>query len=362
MLRQIKFIDPNLPNSVARRLESMLYAAPFSTVAYVFGLMVMSIALWLHTGDLVMTLCAVAAISLIAFRVGFVKLYRSTPAYLPTLLAFGVVYSALLAALVIRAFSVGDRVSIALVVIAAVGYLSGVTIRAAALPALAIPHASVLFAPLVVAAAVARGSEYWAAAILLTCHWIGTLQLIHTTHGRIRSQLLAEDRMARAAFTDALTGLANRAAFDGALAERLASGPAAVVAMIDLDRFKPVNDTYGHDAGDELLKSVAARIAADLDGHHLVARLGGDEFAILFDAGLEVADATRTAERIVRVLELPFAIADTSITIGASIGLAAAVDGDSARTLKRRADDRLYNVKRGGRGHVASEIAAAAAA
>lgn len=361
MLPRIEFIDSNLPNRVARGLELMLYAAPFSTAAYASGLMVMSIALWLQTGDVVMTSCAVAAISLIAFRVVFVKLYRSAPAYLPTLLAFGVVYSALLAALVIRAFSVGDCASIALVVIAAAGYLSGVTIRAAAVPTLAIPHACALFAPLVVAAAVARGSEYWAAAILLTCYWIGTVQLILTTHDRIRSQLLAEDRMAHAAFTDALTGLANRAAFDGALAERLASDLAAVVAMIDLDRFKPINDTYGHDAGDELLKAAAARIVADLDCHHLVARLGGDEFAILFDAGIEVTDATRAAERIVRALELPFAIADTSVTIGASIGLAAAVDGDNARSIKRRADDRLYNVKRRGGGHVAAEIAAAAA-
>ncbi|MCK1597973.1 MULTISPECIES: GGDEF domain-containing protein [unclassified Bradyrhizobium] len=167
--------------------------------------------------------------------------------------------------------------------------------------------------------------------------------------------------MARLALTEALTGLANRSAFDTALAERLVSG-AAIVAMIDLDRFKPVNDTYGHDVGDELLKSVATRIDAELHGGHLVARLGGDEFGVLFDAELNIADATRAAERIVRTLETPFAIAADSIGIGASIGLAAAVNGDDARTLKRRADDRLYSVKRSGRGHVLSDTPAAVAA
>ncbi|KRQ17443.1 hypothetical protein AOQ71_02035 [Bradyrhizobium manausense] len=125
-----------------------------------------------------------ATVLLIALRIGFVKLYRSTPAYLPTLLAFGVVYSVLLVALIVRAFFLGDDVAIALVVIAAAGYLAGVTIRAAAVPALAIPHGSVLFAPLILVAAVACESRYWAVAILLTCHWIGTLQLINTTHDR----------------------------------------------------------------------------------------------------------------------------------------------------------------------------------
>ena len=111
-----------------------------------------------------------------------------------------------------------------------------------------------------------------------------------------------------------------------------------------------------------MLRSVTARILAELEDRHLVARLGGDEFAILFDAGFGVADATRVAERIVLALERPFMIATNSVTIGASIGLAASVHGDSARSLKRRADDRLYDVKRGGRGYVAHESATVAAA
>ncbi|KRQ17442.1 GGDEF domain-containing protein [Bradyrhizobium manausense] len=162
--------------------------------------------------------------------------------------------------------------------------------------------------------------------------------------------------MSRVAIKDALTGLANRAAFDDALAERLSSG-AAIIAMIDLDCFKPVNDTYGHDAGDEVLKSVAARIVAQLDNRHLVARLGGDEFAILFHPALDSADATRAAKEVVLALQTPFGIANANVTIGASIGVAAAIDGEDSRALKRRADDRLYDAKRGGRGRVWSDLA-----
>lgn len=360
MVADINFIDPRLPKSVARRLELMLYTEPVSVAAYVIGLAVTSLAIWLRTGDAAMTSAAVAAFLLSIFRIGFGKLFKYTPLYMPGLLLFGIVFASTIDALVIRAFSVDDPVAIAASALAASGYLSGLTVRAAAVPVLANTHASVLFAPLIVVAAV-HGSNYWYISILLTCYWIGSLYLIHVIHDRISSQLLAENRMARLALTDALTGLANRSAFDTALAERLVSG-AAIVAMIDLDRFKPVNDTYGHDVGDELLKAVAGRIDAELDGEHLVARLGGDEFAVLFDVGINIADAMHAAERIVRILETPFAVGGNGIAIGASIGLAAAIDGDDPRTLKRRADDRLYNVKRSGRGHVLSDLPAVVAA
>jgi GGDEF domain-containing protein len=286
MLPKLRFIDPTLPNSVAQRLELMLYTEPVSHAVYVIGLGVVAIAVWLRTGDVPLTSVAIALFLLSMLRIGFVKLYRSAPLYLPVLLAFGIVFASLLAFLVIRAFSVGDPIVIASAVLSASAYLSGLTVRAAAVPLLAITHASVLFAPLLLAAAVVHGPEYWAVAIMLTCHWIGSLYLIHIIHGRIRSQLLAEERITRVALTDALTGLANRAAFDDALAERVAFAP-AIIAMIDLDRFKPVNDAYGHDTGDELLKSVATRMVTALDNRHLVARLGGDEFAILFDTTLD---------------------------------------------------------------------------
>lgn len=252
---------------------------------------------------------------MIAFRITFVARAKSSSLYLPTLLVFGCIYSVLLAALVVRSFAIDGRLAIALITVAAAGYLSGVTNRAAAVPALAIPHVSTLFAPLVGTAVIMRGGEYWAAALLLL-YWIGCIQLIMTMHRRIRAQLLAEHDLANAASTDALTGLRNRRAFDAALADRLGAGSDAIVAMIDLDRFKQVNDTHGHDIGDELLKVVAKRLRADVTGSDLVARLGGDEFAILFDVATNIADATRAAETIASRIEQAVRVGTVDLKVG----------------------------------------------
>jgi len=359
MLPKIQFIDPKLPPSVVRSLQTMLADERFM-LPYLLALSLFATALWLKTGDVVITALAMADVVLAVFRVGLVKRYRSSAALLPILLAIGVACSALLAALVVRAFSLGNEVAIALVVLAAAGHIPAVAIRGAAVPALAIPNVSTLFG-LLIASALACGADYWAVAAILIFFWVGTLQQIKSLHTRLRDQLLAKEYMSRAALTDALTGLANRPALEDALEQRLATG-FTIVAMIDLDRFKAVNDTHGHEAGDELLKSVATRILDELEGRHLVARLGGDEFAILFEAGCGAADATRAAERIVVALERPFIIGPNTVTISASIGLAASVHGDTVRSLARRADERLYDVKRGGRGYVAHDNAAVAAA
>lgn len=237
------------------------------------------------------------------------------------------------------------------------GYISGVTIRSAAIPVIAITQLSVLLAPLVATAAL-YGAEYWAVAIGLMLHLVGSVRLVISLHSRTTAQLMAEHRLAQIASTDPLTGLANRTAFDTALTGRLSIG-FPVVAMIDLDRFKPINDAHGHAAGDELLKSVAERMRDALGGTHVVARLGGDEFAVLFDA-IDVAAATRFAKAIVFSLEQPFTLTAATVEIGASVGLAVAVDGDTVNSLCQRADDRLYDAKRAGRGQVASALASAA--
>ncbi len=346
---RIHFVDPYLPEDVSKRLLAMLYSSPRSTAMYVCGLVVMVIALWHQTGDYMLIAGSVATIVLIAFRIAFVARAKSSSLYLPTLLTFGCIYSVLLAALVVRAFAIDDLLAIALLIVAAAGYLSGVTNRAAAVPALAIPHVSALFLPLVGAAAIARGGEYWAAAILLSLYWLGCMQLIMTMHYRIRAQLLAEHDLANVASTDALTSLRNRRAFDAALADRLRSGSAAIIAMIDLDRFKEVNDTHGHDVGDELLKAVAERFRADVTGGDLVARLGGDEFAVLFDVATNITEATRAAEAIVDRVGQAVRVGGINLRVGASIGLAVATPGDTARSLKKRADERLYDAKRAGR-------------
>lgn len=149
------------------------------------------------------------------------------------------------------------------------------------------------------------------------------------------------------AFHDALTSLPNRRSFVDHV-ERLAKrGPYAML-MIDLDRFKDVNDTLGHAVGDKLLVAVAFRLRDKCSSTNLLFRLGGDELAVLGE--MEVDDARALATEIVRTLARPFQIDEHTISIGGSIGLAMSQHGDDSELVQRKADLALYEAKRGGRG------------
>ncbi|WP_246696762.1 bifunctional diguanylate cyclase/phosphodiesterase [Methylobacterium planeticum] len=170
-----------------------------------------------------------------------------------------------------------------------------------------------------------------------------------------RERLRAEAEMHRLAHHDTLTGLANRHQFNEALALRFASrrGEDATFAllMLDLDRFKIVNDTLGHAMGDELLRRVANRLLRALRDGDLVARLGGDEFAILKAGGTDLPAIQAVAERIIDILARPFLIDGHILNVGASIGIALAPgDGETPDLLMGNADLALYGAKEEGRG------------
>ena len=142
--------------------------------------------------------------------------------------------------------------------------------------------------------------------------WRQRQRTLHTAETlRSYEQLRAEhEQVSRSAETDALTGVPNRRAFDRELTRHAgtAAGSGAIaVLVIDLDKFKPLNDTLGHAAGDEALQAVAAALTGQVRGHDLLARTGGDEFCALL-AGADAAGATQVAERMVhavRDLDLP---------------------------------------------------------
>ncbi|WP_083749011.1 diguanylate cyclase [Pelomonas sp. KK5] len=154
------------------------------------------------------------------------------------------------------------------------------------------------------------------------------------------------------AHTDALTGLANRRGLGAALADALARcTPQAMVGvfLLDLNGFKLVNDTHGHEVGDELLAAVARRLQARLQAGDLVARLGGDEFIVMCPGLREAAQAGELAARLQRTLDTPFDIGGRSLAVGAAIGFALAPrDGLDATTLLKRADEAMYRVKAAG--------------
>ncbi|MDB5590650.1 EAL domain-containing protein [Enterovirga sp.] len=153
---------------------------------------------------------------------------------------------------------------------------------------------------------------------------------------------------------DPLSGLANRLLFSERLDKELHRLPRAeqrlAVLFIDLDRFKDVNDTYGHQVGDDLIQLVAQRLVSLVRVGDTTARFGGDEFAII-QTGIRSRDeAGALAKRILDSLTQPFALAETQVIIGASIGIALAPDNGADReTLMRLADTALYQAKGSGR-------------
>ena len=165
----------------------------------------------------------------------------------------------------------------------------------------------------------------------------------------------AVNELTHHAFHDALTGLANRALFsdriDHALNLRRRTGADPSVLFIDLDGFKRVNDSLGHDAGDELLREVARRLLAVVRSGDTVARLGGDEFAVLIEETRTTVDeVTALGERIVAAVQKPVVINGRTVSPSASVGIAAG-DADSTPTsLLRDADIAMYSAKAGGRG------------
>jgi len=174
---------------------------------------------------------------------------------------------------------------------------------------------------------------------------------------RKRVEAEAREKLAYAALHDSLTGLANRASFLEHLelglqrARRTAKGVG--VLFIDLDNFKLVNDSFGHGAGDELLKAVGSRLRGAVRGMDVVARQGGDEFLILL-SDLEQASASRATEAVASkvgsILSDPFLVDGIEIYVSASVGISLyPADGDDAETLLKHADVAMYSVKDAGR-------------
>ena len=161
-------------------------------------------------------------------------------------------------------------------------------------------------------------------------------------------QLLAESR--REARTDELTGLGNRRMFYEALTARLDSaGPnvSLAVLLIDLNRFKEINDSLGHRVGDEILRQLGPRLASVLRPGDTLARLGGDEFGLLLAPPGDRSVACQIAERVHAVLKQPFPLAGVTLRIDASTGISLApVHGTDADTLIQKADVAMYEAKR----------------
>lgn len=170
----------------------------------------------------------------------------------------------------------------------------------------------------------------------------------------VTNQRRLEQELRHRAYHDSLTGLANRFTFQErvqyAVARAQRSGATVGVLFIDLDDFKVVNDTMGHQTGDEMLVAVAQRLRTTLRPHDTAARLGGDEFAALIEDARDPADVEQVAERIVKALGQPLQLTQQLITSQASVGIATNGEAGSDQDLLRQADLALYVAKGAGKG------------
>jgi len=185
-------------------------------------------------------------------------------------------------------------------------------------------------------------------ALVLT--WIALLAAIARVAVAMRDTLMLRDAQ-RAAHTDELTGLPNRRMFLTRLQHEFQranrEGGSLTALMLDLDNFKQLNDTLGHDAGDELLRLTGPRLAQAAGPHTLVARLGGDEFALLLQPNCSRADAGAVAQRLIDSFALPLRVHGLALRLTGSVGIACfPSDAEGPETLLKRADIAMYEAKR----------------
>ncbi len=207
----------------------------------------------------------------------------------------------------------------------------------------------------VCAANTATCDRWWSISGRPVVDEIGRFQGFIGSGSDLTEQRKSEAEITRLALFDGLTGLANRQrmrlSLDKTLAQNAGPYRATSLFLMDLDRFKAVNDTLGHQAGDALLKQVAQRLQRGVGDSGLVGRLGGDEFKVVLPGIDNRETLAALAREVIASLSEPYFISGASVTIGCSIGIAIAPhDGDTSETLVRNADLALYAAKADGRG------------
>jgi diguanylate cyclase (GGDEF)-like protein len=159
------------------------------------------------------------------------------------------------------------------------------------------------------------------------------------------------------AFTDPLTGLGNHRRFfdkvDRLISDRADDPAPFTVGILDLDGFKPINDLFGHKAGDDILAQVAMRLRASMDGHSTVCRIGADEFAFLYPLVFSEEAAAEKCRMLIEILSAPYDVGERTARLSASVGCSMFYSGDeTTEILVNKAETALYHAKRSGRGRV----------
>ena len=234
------------------------------------------------------------------------------------------------------------------------GFCSGIVARACVRPRFAIVAVNMASLPVVAAAINQGGSAAWVLSATLIIFLAASIESIRHVHRAASRQIAMRLDMATLARNDPLTGLVNRLGLREAFRDIIAGHrhlPMMAVHCFDLDRFKPVNDRYGHPAGDMLLRLLAERIQAVLRDGDIAARIGGDEFVVVQTAIQHADEADIFARRLTRTICAPFELGADRVQIGVSMGYATCPPGGRDLVeLLATADAALYRMKRGGGG------------
>ncbi len=249
----------------------------------------------------------------------------------------------------------GSEVEI-LVSCGVIGYIAGISSRNASRPLITIGQISFTCIPFTLALLLRADVVHVSLAIFIAVLYLSTIVMCRSVFDTIVSRHEAFKKIETLAQRDSLTGLWNRAAFLQMLEQSLKTARQVskniALISIDLDRFKDINDTLGHPAGDSVLCEVSERIRLTASPGDEISRIGGDEFLIMV-TGVDNAEVYFRARRLLAEFARPFSVNMTQSRCGASIGYAIAPsDGSMLDTLLRNADLALYEAKKRGRGQI----------
>ncbi len=363
MIRRVLSEQLSPHPTVRRELVDLLYTAFPQVLALCVTSAIVAATLFVLQRDPVYAVTAVLIVVIGAGRLASLWLY---PAHRPHLSEREVIlwervygigaaaFGAVLGVLSARALQIGDMPSAWLTFGLSMSFCVGMVSRAAVRPWVVLLTSGLLLAPILVMALLQPQIQFKVGALLVVLFWMMMQEAARHLSSAFIERLESRQALSKRASQDFLTGLPNRGAFLSTLGS--ARGHLAIIA-VDLDGFKPINDRYGHQAGDELLRQVAKRLQQCVAERGIAARFGGDEFMLLqsIHPGQTGCDEAATlARNAVTALSLPFNVVGLSIRIGASAGVVVTDHQCLAEigieVVLDQADRALYAVKRAGGG------------
>ena len=370
LLRRLSLSSTQLPDDIYVELVDSLFTAlaPIIFMGIATGAVSALVAARQH--DLVIAELAGASLLMTLVRGITMQAYRNRRRTIRLLApevrkwerhyaAGSIVFAVLLGALCTRFLLLHDPVVSMLTTCLVFGYAAGLVTRVAVRPVICLVSMLLVVVPIVIlfgtdaarSHSVSDIEIYVTQTLLLAGFTLAGLETMVHGYKTILQQLLTKKDLAALAGHDPLTHLPNRlmlrTRFDDALTAINRSERLFAVHCLDLNRFKAVNDNYGHPMGDALLQAVAGRLSRTIAASDTVARTGGDEFVVIQTGIRQPGEARFLAQRIIKAVSLPYSLHEQEIQIGVSIGIAVAPrDGKELEQIISRADAALYQAKR----------------